>query len=101
MVVNILENKENRRTLLIPVRPPTTRPSIRTLKVFFRFFLANYRPKIETLVFVIYTELIKIKRNQLDPSGSAFALSLRGIKVFFDLLLVDFRRKIEAPFLVH
>ena len=56
MVVNILENKENQRTL---------------------------------------TELIKIKRNQLDPSGSAFALSLRGIKVFEIFKKADFRFKIE------
>ena len=81
MVVNILENKQNLRTLLIPVHP-SIRPSTRTIKVFFQFFLANYRLKIETCVFVFYTDLIKIKRNQMDPSGSAFALSLRGIKVF-------------------
>ena len=64
-------------------------PSIRTLKVFPRDFSANYRRKIETIVFVIYTELIKIKRNQLDPSGNAFALSLWG-KGFLDFLKVKY-----------
>ena len=101
-LVNILENKENSRTLFITVRPPV-HPSTRVIKVFFRNFLADYQGKIETSVFVIYTKLIKIKRNQMDPSGSAFALSLRGIKVFeilkrrisgLKLRLVNFRSPI-------
>ena len=44
---------------------------------------------------MIYTGLLKIKRNQLDRSESAFALSLRGIKVFKIFKKADFSYKIE------
>ena len=44
----------------------------------------------------MYTELIKIKRNQLDPLKSAFADSLWRIKVFKNLKKADYQFKIET-----
>ena len=46
LLVNILEFEENQKTLLMS-RPSAVRP-IRTIKIFFKKKLADFRPKIET-----------------------------------------------------
>ena len=83
----------------------TCRPCLLTRHILTRCYVKNGQIGIACLLVLewpgwgvtrptrknVYTELIKIKRNQLDPSGSAFALSLRRIKRF------QVRKKAKKP----
>ena len=79
-LLTYLSLKEFKDHFWFPSVRPSVRPSTRTIKDFGDKKKASVKWCFWYLSFHYWRDLIKIKRNQMDPSGSAFAHSLRGIK---------------------